>query len=62
MESILGKSWRTTLCAVIATAAWFISVNPQVVGNETLIALAKFVAGGGFVAFGINAKDKQVDS
>ena len=58
------KSWKSTLSSVISAAGMFIifaSAPPYSVQFPTVVsALAAFMALGGLVSLGVNAKDNNV--
>lgn len=60
MQGLFGRNWRTTASAWIVAGAGFIAANPDVIQNEVIINLAKFLTFSGILSLGLNAKDKQV--
>jgi hypothetical protein len=51
---------KTTICGIVGGTATFIALNPTLISGDhaaLVTTLAAFVAGGGFAALGITAKD-----
>ena len=52
------KNWKTTAAGLVATAAGFIALNPDLFAAwPFLVALAKYVGLGGMAALGIVSRD-----
>jgi hypothetical protein len=59
LNAVIGKNWRTSASAIVVVAAGFVAANPDDFHGWPL-KVAQYAMLGGFAAFGINAKDKQV--
>lgn len=61
LEKIFGPSWRTSAISAATAICGFVACSPQLfVHYPILIEVAKYASLGGFVTFGINAKDSAV--
>ena len=57
------KNWKTTAFALIAAAAGFVLMSPELFAHFAwAVPLAKSVALGGFAAFGLTTKDATTTS
>jgi hypothetical protein len=60
MSKILGANWRTSVASFATAALGFVAMSPEFFAHwPLLIAIAKYAALGGLVAFGISAKDTR---
>lgn len=60
LARLFGANWRTSASALAAAALGFVAMSPEFFAHwPLLIAVAKYAALGGLVAFGVSAKDTR---
>ena len=61
MKSLMLTNWKTSVSGIVTAAAGFVVATPELfTGHPWVVAIAKYLMAGGFMALGFSSKDLDV--